>query len=357
MRVQGKDYRTIWMIGSKVCMINQHLLPYRFEIHESLTFTETVRAIRVMLVRGAGAIGAAAGFAMAQACLEAPFTGYEAFITGARKTIEASRPTARDLFAAVEKVFRAGLSSPGEAVSAAQAIADKNASDGRLIGENGQQLIHHGCRIQTHCNAGWLGLVDYGSALSPVYMAHRSGKRLHVWINETRPRNQGARLTAWELQQENIPCTVIADNAAAYLMSRGETDLVIVGADRIALNGDVANKIGTLSLAIAAREFRIPFYVAAPASTIDTTITDGRAIVIEERDPGEVLFLQGLLKHTGTMAEVLVGMPGMNARNPAFDVTPSGLITGIITEKGIITPDREAILTLCQWHNGNSEFH
>ena len=357
MRVQGKDYRTIWMIGSKVCMINQHLLPYRFEIYESLTFAETVRAIGVMIVRGAGAIGAAAGFAMAQACLEAPSAGYEAFITGARKTIESSRPTARDLFAAVEKVFRAGMSSPGEAVSAAQAIADKNASDGRQIGQNGQQLIHDGCRIQTHCNAGWLGLVDYGSALSPVYAAHRSGKRLHVWVNETRPRNQGARLTAWELQQENIPCTVIADNAAAHLMSRGETDLVIVGADRIALNGDVANKIGTLSMAIAAREFRIPFYVAAPASTIDIMTPDGGAIVIEERDPGEVLFIQGLLRQTGTVEEVSVGVPGMIARNPAFDVTPSGLITGIITEKGIITPDREAILQLCRHHYGNSESH
>lgn len=347
MRVQGKDYRTIWMIGSKVCMINQLLLPHRFEIYESSTFPETVNAIREMIVRGAGAIGAAAGFAMAQACMEAPSAGYADFISGARKTIESSRPTARDLFAAVEKVALAGLISRGEAVPAAQAIADKNASDGRKIGENGQQLIYDGCRIQTHCNAGWLGLVDYGSALAPIYLAHRSGKKLHVWINETRPRNQGARLTAWELRQENIPCTVIADNAAAHLMSRGETDLVIVGADRIALNGDVANKIGTLGLAIAAREFRIPFYVAAPASTIDPTSPDGGTIIIEERDPGEVLYVQGILRQTGTMAEVSVGIPGMEARNPAFDITPSKLITGIITEKGIITPDRKSILGIC----------
>jgi S-methyl-5-thioribose-1-phosphate isomerase len=345
------------MIGSKVCMINQLLLPYRFEIYESSTFLGTVRAIRVMIVRGAGAIGAAAGFAMAQACMEAPSDGYADLIAGARKTLESSRPTARDLFAAVEKVYLAGLISPGEAVSAALQIADKNASDGRQIGEIGQQLIHDGCRIQTHCNAGWLGLVDYGSALAPVYLAHRSGKRLHVWINETRPRNQGARLTAWELLQENIPCTVIADNAAAHLMSRGETDLVIVGADRIALNGDVANKIGTLSLAIAAREFRIPFYVAAPTSTIDISSPDGGTFNIEERDPAEVLYVQGILRQSGTMAEVSVGIPGMEARNPAFDVTPSGLITGILTEKGIITPERESILGICKHKTGDSLSH
>ena len=344
MRVKGQDYRTIWMIGSKVCMINQLLLPYHFQLYESAAFIQTVDAIRVMVVRGAGAIGAAAGFAMAQACLEAPAANYAAFISHARKTIEASRPTAYDLFAAVEKVYQAGLTSPGAAVTAAQELADKNASDGRMIGETGQHLIHDGYRIQTHCNAGWLGFVDYGSALAPVYMAHRSGKKIHVWVDETRPLNQGARLTAWELQQENVPCTLIADNAAAHLMSRGETDLVIVGADRVALNGDVANKIGTLGLALAAREFRIPFYVAAPTSTFDVTSARGSAITIEERDPQEVLFVKGLHAETGAITEVRVSAPGAEAWNPAFDITPSGLITGLITEKGVITPDRESIL-------------
>lgn len=348
MRVQGKDYRTIWMNGSSVCMINQLLLPYHFEIHETVTFRDTVAAIREMIVRGAGAIGAAAGFAMAQACLEAPSPGYAGFITRARKIIESARPTAHDLFQAVEKVFHSGLISPAEALSAAQEIADKNARDGRRIGEYGQHLIRDGCRIQTHCNAGWLGLVDYGSALAPVYLAHRSGKNLFVWVDETRPRNQGARLTAWELQQEKVPFAIIADSAAAWLMSKGETDLVIVGADRIALNGDVANKIGTLPLALAAREFRIPFYVAAPVSTFDITCPDGEAIIIEERDPDEVLYMKGFLREAGEITEVSVSPEGAEARNPAFDITPSGLITGIITEKGIITPDRASILTICK---------
>jgi S-methyl-5-thioribose-1-phosphate isomerase len=328
-------------------MINQLLLPYRFEIYESSAFQETVRAIRDMVVRGAGAIGAAAGFAMAQACLEAPSPGYAGFIANARKIIESARPTAHDLFLAVEKVFQSGLISPGEALSAAQELADKNARDGKQIGEIGQHLIRDGYRIQTHCNAGWLGLVDYGSALAPVYLAHRSGKNLFVWIDETRPRNQGSRLTAWELQQEKVPCAIIADNAAAHLMSKGETDMVIVGADRIAINGDVANKIGTLSLAIAAREFRIPFYVAAPVSTFDVNCPDGGAIIIEERDPAEVLYMKGFQGETDEIAEVLVSAPGAEARNPAFDITPSGLITGIITEKGIITPEKASILKIC----------
>ncbi len=343
MKVQGKDYRTIWMEGSSVFMINQLLLPCRFEIYESRTYQETCTAICKMIVRGAGAIGAAAGYAMAQACLMAPSAEYLDFIAQAREVIETTRPTAHDLFFAARKVFEAGRISPGEALSMAQQIADKNAVDGKRIGEFGQELIPGGCRVQTHCNAGWLGFVDYGSALAPVYLAHRSGKKLFVWVDETRPRNQGARLTAWELQQENIPFAIIADHAGAYLMSKGEVDMVITGADRIAANGDVANKIGTMALALAAAEFHVPFYVAAPTSTFDLSCPDGAAIVIEERSPSEVLFIKGLRKGTDEMVEISVCPPGAQARNPAFDVTPARLIRGIITEKGIISPSRDTI--------------
>lgn len=343
MKVQGKDYRTIWMEGYSVCMINQLLLPFHFTINESHIYQETCTAICEMVVRGAGAIGAAAGFAMAQACLQAPAAGYQDFIANARKEIESTRPTARDLFSAVERVFDAGLISPARALAKAEEIADKNALDGKHIGEYGQELIRDGFRIQTHCNAGWLGLVDYGSALAPVYLAYRSGKKLFVWVDETRPRNQGARLTAWELQQEQVPFALIADNAGAYLMSKGEIDLVIVGADRIAANGDVANKIGTLAVAIAAREFDVPFYVAAPTTTFDLSCKDGAGVVIEERDPSEVLYIKGLDKETGRLAEVSACPPGTQARNPAFDVTPAKLIKGIITERGIISPSRESI--------------
>ncbi|MBP6976912.1 MAG: S-methyl-5-thioribose-1-phosphate isomerase [Bacteroidales bacterium] len=346
MRVQGTDYRTIWMDGPKVFMINQLLIPFRFEIHASPTYQATCDAISTMVVRGAGAIGAAAGFAMAQACLEAPYAGYGEFILNARKSIESTRPTAHDLFFAVGQVYDAGMISPEQAVLKAHELAEKNACDGKRIGEYGQELIREGYRIQTHCNAGWLGLVDYGSALAPVYLAHRQGKKLFVWVDETRPRNQGARLTAWELQQEDIPFAIIADHAAAYLMSRGEVDLVIVGADRIAANGDVANKIGTLALAIAACEFGVPFYVAAPTSTMDPSCHDGTGIVVEERSPSELLYFKGYRKDIPVMEEVSVCPPGAEAWNPAFDITPARLIKGIITEKGIISPSRETIMNI-----------
>lgn len=343
MKVQGKDYRTIWMEGSTISMIDQCLLPFDFRIHRTASFRDTCRAIREMNVRGAGAIGAAGGYAMAQACLEAPASGYKVFIDQARKEIESTRPTARDLFYAVAQVHQAGLHSPLDAMKLAHELADKNALDGKLIGEAGQDLIADGHRILTHCNAGWLGLVDFGSALAPVYLAHRSGKRIMVYIDETRPRNQGARLTAWELQQEKVPCRIIADNAGPYLMSIGEIDRVIVGADRIAANGDVANKIGTLAVALAAHTFHIPFYVAAPTSTFDLQCSDGSAIAIEERDPREVLFTQGYHAKSEQIIEVRTSAPYSLAFNPAFDITPARFIRGIITEKGVIEPYHSSI--------------
>jgi methylthioribose-1-phosphate isomerase len=345
MEVDGRKYRTVWMEGTTVFLIEQNLLPFEFRVRESRNYSESCTAIKNMTVRGAGAIGAMAGFAMAQAFLQAPAGNVKSFTEKARKEIEATRPTARNLFYATEKVFLAGLISPEKACEEALRIADKDATDSRMIGEIGNVLIPHRARIETHCNAGWLAFVDYGTALSPVYVAHERGKEVFVYVDETRPRSQGARLTAWELHNAGIPHTIIPDNAGAHLMSKGMIDLVITGADRIALNGDTANKIGTLEKAIAAREYNIPFYIAAPLSTIDLQCKNGSSIVIEERDEEEVLFQEGP-GEDGKMHRIRVCSPGSGALNPAFDVTPARLITGIITEKGLIKPSEENIINL-----------
>jgi S-methyl-5-thioribose-1-phosphate isomerase len=249
--------------------------------------------------------------------------------------IESSRPTARNLFYAVERVFTAAKLSVGQAIAEAQSIADEDAVSSQKIGEFGKELIQDGFGIATHCNAGWLAFVDYGTALSPVYMSHLEGKKIFVYVDETRPRGQGARLTAWELHNGGIPHAVIPDNALAWYMSQGKINLVITGADRIAANGDTANKIGTLEKAIAAKHFNIPFYVAAPTSTLDRNCPDGSHIIIEERSQDEVLYQEGLTKD-GKIEKILVCSPGSYALNPAFDVTPAELITGFITEKGIL---------------------
>jgi len=334
MKVKGKDYRTVWMEGRTVFMIEQNLLPFKFRIHEARSYKETCHAIRVMIIRGAGAIGAAAGYAMAQAALEAPANKRIVFLEQARKTIESTRPTARNLFYAVERVFASAKESAEHAITEAESIADEDARASQKIGEFGNELIFDGYNIATHCNAGWLAFVDYGTALSPVYKSQLAGKKVFVYVDETRPRSQGARLTAWELNNAGIPHAIIPDNATAWYMSQGKIDIMIVGADRIAANGDTANKIGTLDKAIASKHFNIPFYVAAPTSTIDPDCPDGSHIIIEERDQDEVLFQDGITKE-GRKEKILVCSPGSPALNPAFDVTPAGLITGFITEKGI----------------------
>jgi len=336
MRVNNIDYRTVWMEGDMVFMIDQNRLPFEFSIFKASNYKETCYAIKSMIIRGAGAIGAAAGFAMAQAFIQAPKKS-TSFLDHARKEIEDTRPTARNLFYATEKVFRAGIQSREAAIIEAQQIADEDAQDSRNIGKFGDELIKDGDTIQTHCNAGWLAFVDYGTALSPIYYAHKHGKKVFVYADETRPRGQGARLTAWELKNERIPFKIIPDTAGAYLMSQGKIDLMIVGADRIAANGDVANKIGTLEKAIVAEHYNVPFYVAAPSSTFDPDCKSGKEIIIEERTEDEVLFQTGMLKD-GSIKELLVSAPGSSAYNPAFDVTPASLITAIITEKGIVKP-------------------
>jgi methylthioribose-1-phosphate isomerase len=335
MKVKGQEYRTVWMQGFDVFLIEQNLLPFEFRIYKANTCKDTCNAIRTMIVRGAGAIGAAAGYAMAQAALEAKEGNYSQFISAAKIEIENTRPTAQNLFYAVERVFRAASISRDNAVIEAQQIADEDSDASRRIGEIGNELIKDGYNILTHCNAGWLAFVDYGTALSPIYTAHRLGKNVFVYVDETRPRSQGARLTAWELLNEEVPHTIIPDNAGAWLMSQGKVDMVIVGADRIAANGDTANKIGTFEKAIIAKEFGIPFYIAAPTSTIDINCTSKENIPIEHRSENEILYQTGPDKD-GNLHEILVCSPGSSAINPAFDITPAKYITGIITEKGIV---------------------
>ncbi len=344
MKVNGRHYRTVWMKGSRVFAIEQNKLPFRFEIAALRSHAETAAAIKDMAVRGAGAIGAAAGFALAQAFLEAPqksgklFWGY---VKKAKAEIEASRPTAQNLFYATNRVFNAAkkTESPVEAkraaVREAQAVADEDAQTSRAIGVHGEKLIKNGARVGTHCNAGWLAFVDWGTALAPIYAARARGKRVFVWVDETGPRGQGARLTAWELRNERVPHVIIPDTAGAFFTAKGEIDLMIVGADRIAANGDAANKIGTLQRAIACAAYGVPFYVAAPTATFDLRCPNGGKIPIEERSEDEVLYRTGP-DEKGITRKIRVANPGSRARNPSFDVTPARLIAGIITEYGII---------------------
>lgn len=350
MKVKGKDYRTVWFEDSSVFLIDQTLLPFEFKIRKAKNHLETARAIKTMIVRGAPAIEGAAGFAMAQAFLDAPRRDFWRYVEKAKTTIEATRPTARNLFYATNRVFAAAKNSenPREAaVAEAQKIADESVEACKKIGEYGNKLIKDGFCIETHCNAGWLASVDYGTALSPIYQAHRSGKKIFVYVDETRPRNQGAKLTAWELTQEKLPHAILPDNAGAYLMSQGKVDLMLVGADRIARNGDTANKIGTLEKAIVAKEFGVPFFVAAPCSTFDLNCASGKDIPIEERNEEEVLYQNGL-DSRGKIKKILVCSPKSKAINPAFDVTPAKYIRGIITERGIIEPNEGAIRAICR---------
>ncbi len=341
MKVDNKYYQTVWMEGTSIYMIEQNLLPFEFKIFESKNYLQTCDAIKTMIVRGAGGVGVSAGFAMAQASIEASNLSkekYNNYVYTALKNIQATRPTAQNLFMASDKVYEKSLISSEEAILEAQKIAKEDAWASKKIGEYGNEIIKPNSKIATHCNAGWLAFVDYGTALSPIYKANKEGKNIFVWVDETRPRSQGARLTAWELRNENVPHKIIADNATAHLMSRGEIDLIITGADRIVANGDTANKIGTLEKAIAANYYNIPFYIAAPTSTFDIKTKTGKDIIIEERSEDEILYQKGV-NSDNKIEKILVASPGSRAFNPAFDVTPAELITGIITEKGIIKPE------------------
>ncbi|MCF6365805.1 MAG: S-methyl-5-thioribose-1-phosphate isomerase [Bacteroidales bacterium] len=331
---KNKLNRAVWAEKNKVFLIDQTKLPFKEDVFISDSYRATCVAIVKMITRGAGSIGATAGFAMMQAAYEAPKENFNEFLLKAKKEIEETRPTAQDLFAAVNRVYNKALISTEEAENEAHLIADETSEAGYLIGINGNELISDGSRILTHCNAGPLALVEYGSALAPIIFAHKSGKKVFVYVDETRPRNQGAKLTAWELQKAGVPHVIIADNAAAMLMQKGKIDIVITGADRIAKNGDTANKIGTLEKAILAKEFNIPFYIAAPNSTFDKEILTGNEIPIEERDEDELLYISGE-DENGKIHTVRIASPNSKAYNPAFDVTPVKYITAFITSGGI----------------------
>jgi len=331
--------RTVEWKNGVVRMIDQRELPRRLVVAEFSDYREVAKAIREMVVRGAPAIGAAAAFGLALAARKSPArTRGEllADLEEAAEVLRATRPTAVNLSWAVERMLaRARSLESGDVKEMArtlereaQAIADEDVETNRRMGAYGAELIEDGDNILTHCNTGALATVDYGTALGVIRTAHEQGKRIHVWVDETRPRLQGARLTAWELMELGIPMTLIADNAAGHLMRTGKVDIVLVGADRIARNGDVANKIGTYKLAVLAKENGVPFYSVAPTSTIDLSIASGEEIPIEERDAQEVTHIGG----------VPIAPEGVRAYNPAFDVTPHRYITGIVTEKGIVYP-------------------
>jgi len=342
MRVDGVQTRTLWWENGVIRMIDQPKLPHRFALVDLPTYRETAVAIRDMTVRGAGAIGATGALGVAQAAVEAPERDFHGFVAAAANHLRSTRPTAQNLFAGIDYVLRAIEGEADDiplareaAIAAANAFCDDDAESCRRIGELGAPIVTANPRVSTHCNAGWLAFVDWGSALSPIYAAARGGAVPFVFVDETRPRQQGSQLTAWELGQEGIQHAIIADNATGHYLKAGEIDMVIVGSDRIAANGDVANKIGTYTSALAAKAAGVPFYVAAPTTTIASHTATGAEIPIEERHADEVLYVWGW-SDDGRFIRVRTAPATSTAKNPAFDVTPAELITGIITERGIV---------------------
>ncbi len=352
MDVNGKKTRTIWLHEPGcVRIIDQRNLPHEFILKDLTTVDDFAAAIRDMHVRGAPLIGATAAFGLYIACCNASRQEGKACLTAAYENLLSTRPTAVDLKWALDQMLPRLLAIDNPeirtdtALKLAQTITDESAEMCRNIGIHGVKIIRdiyqqklQPVNILTHCNAGWLACVDYGTATAPMYAAQSEGIPIHVWVDETRPRNQGARLTAWELGQQGIPHTVIADNTGGHLMQHDQVDLVLVGSDRTTGTGYAANKIGTYLKALAAHHNRIPFYVAVPVSSIDWNITDGiRDIPIEERSSEEVKFIQG--RSDGKLCRVLLTPAESPAANYAFDVTPPELITGIITERGISAPN------------------
>jgi S-methyl-5-thioribose-1-phosphate isomerase len=331
-------------------LIEQRLLPHRFQIIATPDYRATARAITDMVVRGAGAIGATAAYGLAQGARAFRGASLEKFTAHLRlvfETLKSARPTAVDPVNAMNAVLRA-MEAGGTvaekqdlALAAAEEFANDDVRHCAVIGRHGEKLIRAGARILTHCNAGWLAFVDFGSATAPLYAAQQAGKKFHVFCDETRPRCQGATLTAWELAGQGISHDIICDNAAGHLMQRGEIDLVIVGSDRVlGRTGEVANKIGTYTKAVLAHRHRIPFYVAIPLSTLDWNLRSGREIPIEERGEDEVLGARGVVRGVPGPAYLRIANPTSTARNPGFDVTPAELITGVITPVGIFPPRR-----------------
>ena len=327
--------RAAWWEADRLRFIDQRRLPHRLEVGEARDAEEAARAIETMAVRGAPLIGVVAAYGLALAARRGTATA------AAYERLARTRPTAINLWAGLDAV-RAAAPNPDAMLSAARAFDDAEVASAERIGAHGLALFRPGTRVLTHCNAGWLAVQDWGTALAPVYKAQRAGLRPFVLVSETRPRLQGARLTAWELSQEGVAHAVVADNAVAHLVRSGAVDLALVGADRIAMNGDVANKIGTYSHALAAREHGVPFYVAAPLTTFDRVARSGDDIPIEQRAASEVLDLEGA-GEDGSIRTVRVAPAGTTALNPAFDVTPARMIAGIVTEAGIVRADLDSI--------------
>jgi methylthioribose-1-phosphate isomerase len=379
VKVGGKHFRTIWRKPDDegvVQLIDQRFLPHQFVIEEVRSVEQMATAIREMHVRGAGLIGASAGYGLYLAALEAACARRDSFdehLSRAAAQLTATRPTAVNLSWAIERQLQniaAGKTADEKialALRTADLIADEDAEHCRMIGQHGLQLIRRTAEtkcnkfatanpscggpvnVLTHCNAGWLAFVDYGSATAPVYAAHDSGLPLHVWVTETRPRNQGSKLTAWELGQHGVPHTVIADSAAGHLMQRGEVDLIIVGTDRTTYTGDVANKIGTYLKALAAKANDVPFYVALPSSSIDWKMRDGlKEIPIEQRGAEEVKNADGWCD--GQQIAVRIAPDKSPAANYGFDVTPREFVTGLITERGVCEANEKSIRSLFPEH-------
>ena len=355
MKIDGVPYRTIWLAedGQAVEVIDQTALPHAFRVVRLSIWADAARAIATMVVRGAPLIGATAAWGMAMAARE---DASDAGLARAAAGLVSSRPTAVNLRWAVERMqARLKPLAPADRAAAAFAeagrVCDEDVAACEAIGRHGEALIRQAwdgerpVQVLTHCNAGWLATVDWGTALAPIYRAHDNGVPIHVWVDETRPRNQGAALTAWELSRHGVPHTVIVDNAGGHLMQHGRVDLCIVGSDRIAANGDVCNKIGTYLKALAAHDNQTPFYVALPSSTIDWRLASGRDIPIEERDGAEVTHITGLAD-SGELIRVRLTPEGSPAANFGFDVTPARLITAIITERGVCEASRAGLAGL-----------
>jgi methylthioribose-1-phosphate isomerase len=357
MKVDGRHTRSIWLDGDgwSVGVIDQTVLPHRFATVRLATLDDAARAIQSMLIRGAPLIGATAAYGV---CLALRADASDEALERAYATLIATRPTAINLKWSLDEMMAAVRNRPRtERVAAAYAraaeICDQDVAINQAIGRHGLKIIEElaarkkpGERVDvlTHCNAGWLATVDWGTATAPIYMAHDKGIPLHVWVDETRPRNQGASLTAWELGHHGVAHTVIADNAGGHLMQHGLVDMAIVGTDRVTANGDVCNKIGTYLKALAARDNSVPFYVALPSPTIDFAVADGRDIPIEQRSPAEVATMTGRAAD-GRIETVQIVPDGSAVANYGFDVTPARLVTGLITECGVIAPTRASLAT------------
>ena len=362
MRINGQPWRTIWPVdaGGDVAVIDQTQLPFAVEVRTLRRVDEAAAAIRDMVVRGAPLIGVTAAYGVALALREHPG---DASLANAIENLVATRPTAVNLRWATERMRRTVAPLPpgaraARAYAEAAALAEEDVASCAAIGRHGLGLLRalaNGrgggpVNVLTHCNAGWLACVDWGTALAPVYAAHETGLPVHVYVDETRPRGQGALLTAFELGAHGVPYTVIADNAGGHLMQQGDIDVCIVGSDRTTAAGDVANKIGTYLKALAAHDNAVPFYAALPFSTIDWAMDDGvRQVPIEERSAREVTHARGRTRG-GDVVEVEVAAPGSRARNPGFDVTPARLVTGIITERGVATASRAGLAALYEVH-------